>query len=121
TGQPLTLTISGTLKLERRFIGTLTQVTDTVTIGPVEFKKTFGDMWEGTGLWQASTSSFVSAAGATQSCTDSQRGTITMLATMEDRGGQKVWVVDPLDAMTDGTATSSCPGEINIEAASAEQ
>ena len=121
TGQPLTITISGTLKLERRFIGTLTQVTDTVAIGPVEFKKTFGDTWEGTGVWQASTSSFVSAAGATQTCTGSQRGTITMLATLEDRAGNKVWVVDPLDAMTDGTATSSCQGEINIEAGSAEQ
>jgi hypothetical protein len=44
-----------------------------------------------------------------------------MLATTEDRGGKKVWVVDPLDAMTDGTATSSCQGEIVVEASSAEQ
>jgi hypothetical protein len=116
----LILTISGTLKLERRFIGTSTEVTDTVSIGPVEFKKTFDNFWEGTGAWTAQTRSVASVPGSTQTCTGSQRGTITMLATVEVRGGKKVWVVEPLDAEANGTATSSCQGEINVDADAAE-
>jgi hypothetical protein len=119
-GQALTLTISGTLKLTRTFLGTV-EVTDTVSVGPVEFKKSFGDFWEGTGTWTAQTRSFVAVAGTTQTCTGSQSGTVTMLATFEDRGGRKVWIVNPLDGSSEGTASSSCPGEINVEADAADQ
>lgn len=117
--QALTLKISGSVTLTRRFIGTV-EVTDTVTIGPVVFMKKFDDTWEGAGTWQAQTRSFVSVAGATQTCTGSQSGTITMLATYEERAGKKVWVVNPLDGSTDGTANSSCPGEVNTEADAAD-
>jgi hypothetical protein len=117
--QALTLKISGSVTLTRRFIGTV-EVTDTVTIGPVVFMKKFDDTWEGAGMWQAQTRSFVSVAGATQTCTGSQSGTITMLATYEERAGKKVWVVNPLDGSTDGTANSSCPGEVNVEADAAD-
>jgi hypothetical protein len=108
--QALTLTITGTLKLERRFFGTSTEVDDTVSIGPLEFKKFFDDTWQGTGTWSAQTRSIASVPGSTQTCTGTQRGTITMIATYEDRGGKKVWVIDGNDADVAGTATSSCPG-----------
>ena len=115
----LTLTVTGTLKLERRFIGTSTEVTDNVSVGPVEFKKTFDNFWEGTGTWSAQTRSVATVPGSTQTCTGSQRGSITMRATVEERGGKKVWVVEPLDGETSGTATSSC--EDNPDADAADQ
>jgi hypothetical protein len=108
--QALTLTITGTLTLQRRFFGTSTEVTDNVTIGPVEFKKFFDDTWQGTGTWSAQTRSVTSVPGSTQTCTGAERGMITMLATYEVRAGKKVWVVDGNDADVTGTATSSCPG-----------
>lgn len=120
-GEGLTLTISGTLKLRRSFIGTLTEVTDIVQIGPVEFKKTFADMWEGTGTWTAQTSSFTSVPGRTERCTGAQSGRITMLATYDTSGPNKVWVIEPLDGSTTGAATTSCPGEINLAAEAADQ
>lgn len=120
-GEGLTLTISGTLKLRRSFIGTLVEVTDTVQIGPVEFKKAFGDMWEGTGTWSAQTSSFTSVPGRTERCTGTQSGTITMLATHDTTGPNKVWVIEPLDGNTTGTATTSCKGEIIVAADAADQ
>ena len=114
--QALTLKISGSVTLTRRFIGTV-EVTDTVTIGPIQFQKTFGDTWEGTGTWQAQTRSFAAVAGATQTCTGSQSGTITMVATYAERAGKKVWVIRPLDGSTDATANSSCPGDTEADAA----
>jgi hypothetical protein len=114
TGGGLTLTISGSLNGLSQRIGTV-RITDTVNIGPVVFKKLFDDMWEGTGEWTARSTSVTTVIGTTQTCTGTQRGTVTWLASTEKRGDKNVWVLNGLDATAEGTGTSSCEGEIFID------
>jgi hypothetical protein len=96
TGAALTLTITGELTANSSRIGTV-RVLDTVKIGPLELKKFVGDIWQATG-----TSSVTAVAGSTDTCTGSDSGVVTLMATVETRGANKVWVIDPLDATFDG-------------------
>lgn len=104
--QALTLTITGTL----RSVGTLgTMIEDQVTVGPLEFKKKAGDVWEATGTWSTTIHTVVNAAGATQTCDGSEKGNVTWDATTEKRGNATIWVVDPNNAdFDDGAGTLNC-------------
>lgn len=101
TGGALTLTITGEVTGNSSGIGTV-RIRDTVKMGPLELKRSFGDYWEATGPWTAETSSVTVAAGATDTCTGNDSGTVTLMATIETRGGSKVWVIDPLQSAFDG-------------------
>ena len=107
TGGGLTLTLTGELSGNDTSFATV-RILDRLTIGPLEFKKTFGDLWEAQGKWRAETSSFTAALGETQTCTGSEGGDVTMMARVEKRGDRKVWVVDPLDSDATGTGSMTC-------------
>ena len=108
TGGGLTLTITGEVRGNSTTIVGTVRVLDTVRIGPLEFRKSFGDFWEGTGTWSAETSSFTVAAGTSDTCTGAESGKITMMATRETRGDRKVWVIEPLDTDAEGTGRQTC-------------
>ena len=108
TGGGLTLTITGEVRGNSTTIVGTVRVLDTVRIGPIEFKKSFGDFWEGTGTWTAQTSSYTVAAGTSDTCTGTDSGTITMMATRETRGDRKVWLIEPLDTIAEGTGRQTC-------------
>jgi hypothetical protein len=108
TGGGLTLSITGEVHGNSTTIVGTVRVLDTVRIGPLEFKKSFGDFWEGTGTWTAETSSFTTAGLGNDTCTGRDSGKITMMATRETRGDRTVWVIDPLDGSTEGTGSMEC-------------
>jgi hypothetical protein len=113
TGNSLTLSINGTLSINSSFLDSTTRVSDTLQVGPIEFKKAAfggapGGDWEGTGTWYGVTSSVVTNSLSTQTCNGTETGTITMLARQETREGKKVWVIDPLDASVEGKGTEDC-------------
>jgi len=104
--QALTLTITGTLKSANTFA---TDIQDQVTIGPLEFKKQGGDVWEATGTWTTRIHWMVNAAGSYQTCDGSETGNVTWQARTEKRGKDTVWVIDPNDAdFDDGSGTLNC-------------
>jgi hypothetical protein len=107
TGGALTLTITGEAKSETSRIGNV-RILDIVKVGPLEFKQLAGGIWQSTGVWSAQTSSFTTVAGSSDTCTGSDSGTITLMATVETRQGQTVWVVNPGDSDVQGTGTVTC-------------
>jgi hypothetical protein len=107
TGGGLTLTITGEFTGNATSgIGTV-RTLDTVKIGPLEFKP-MGTLWQAEGTWTAQTSSFTTVIGSSDTCTGSDSGTITLFATQETRAGKRVWLIDPLDAMSEGTGRTTC-------------
>ena len=107
TGGGLTLTITGEVRGNSSQLGTV-RVLDTVRIGPVQFKKTMGDVWEGEGTWTADTSSYTTVAGTSDTCTGKENGKVTLMATLETRGDKKIWVIDPLMAIAEGQGSQEC-------------
>jgi hypothetical protein len=107
TGGALTLTITGEARSEASRIGTV-KILDIVKVGPLEFKQLAGDIWQATGAWSAETSSFTTVAGTSDTCTGSDAGTITVMATVETRQGKRVWVIDPGDSDVQGKGTVTC-------------
>ena len=107
TGGALTLTITGEARSEITRIGTV-KILDIVKVGPLEFKQLAGDIWQATGSWSAQTSSFTTVAGSSDTCTGSDTGTITVMATVETRQGKRVWVIDPADSDAEGKGTDTC-------------
>lgn len=113
TGGPLILTITGTLKSDSAFAGIgASRINNTVTIGPLEFKPFVGGMYQATGTWTANISSDTNAGGATNSCTGTEGGTISMTARLDTRDGKKVWVVDPQDADSEGQGKEDCTNSL---------
>jgi hypothetical protein len=112
TGGALTLTITGDLSGDASMLGSV-RTRDTVKIGPLEFKKLVGDIWEATGPWTAMINSVTTAAGATDTCTGSESGMVTLMAGIETRGPNRVWVIDPGDATYDGgKGTTTCVNSV---------
>jgi hypothetical protein len=108
-GDALTLTINGTLRQNSGFVGVNTTGEDAITIGPLEFKKTFGDTYEASGTWQSTIHYVTTSPGGTMTCDGSERGDLTMEARIETREGKRVWVIDPKDAnVDDGTGRLNC-------------
>ena len=108
TGGALTLTITGEARSEASRIGTV-KILDIVKVGPLEFKQLAGDIWQASGVWSAETSSFTTVAGlGSDTCTGSDAGTITVMATVETRQGKRVWVIDPGDSDVQGKGTVTC-------------
>ena len=104
--QALTLTITGTLK-GSGIPGTT--IADNVTIGPLEFKKLGGDLWQASGTWRSTIHTVASANGSSQTCDGSEQGDVTWQAHTEKRGNSTVWVIDPNDAdFDDGSGTLNC-------------
>jgi hypothetical protein len=110
TGGALTLTVTGTMRGTTNMFGVSSEATDTVTVGPIRFKKMFENVYQGTGDWQAQHSERTTGFGRTVNCSMSQRGKITWLAELVKRGDKNVWVLDGNDAMAEGNSTMECDG-----------
>ena len=103
--EALTLTITGTLKANPF----ATTIDDTVTVGPLSFKKFLGDTWQATGTWYAVIHTMVNAGGSYQTCDGTEKGDITIEATAEKRDGKTVWVVDTQNAdVPEGKGSLHC-------------
>jgi hypothetical protein len=111
TGGALTLTITGEARGETSRIGTV-KTLDIVKVGPLEFKQLAGDIWQATGAWSAETSSFTTVGGDSDTCTGSESGTITVMATVETRQGKRAWVIDPSDSDAEGKGTMKCVSSV---------
>lgn len=108
----LTLTITGELSSNGNAAGFgVVRILDRVTIGPVEFAKQ-GTLWVGQGKWSSELSSYTAVGGGTNTCTGSEGGTVEMMATLETRGADTVWVVNPLDASAEGEGTETCTNSL---------
>jgi hypothetical protein len=108
TGGALTLTISGRLRSTGGFLGTTTTSDDSVQIGPLEFKKAFGDVWQASGTWQGVTSNVTSNSLSTQTCSGTEKGEVTMQARQEQRGNERVWVIASGKSSAEGSGTLDC-------------
>jgi len=105
----LTLTITGTLSGRTEAFGGGSTTADSVTVGPLAFARTFGDVWQATGTWRSTIHTVATVAGSSQTCDGSEQGDITWQASTEMRAGKKVWVLDPQDAdIGDGAGTLNC-------------
>lgn len=105
----LVLTITGTLTITSSFLGNTAETKDTLTIGPLEFKKRAQDVYDAAGEWQAQLHQVSGNALGTLTCDGSERGKLTMTARLEVRDGKKVWTVEPLDQnVEDGTGKEDC-------------
>lgn len=111
TGGALTLTIKGEVRGDSNRLGTV-RVLDIVTIGPLEFKRYVGDIWQATGPWSAETSSFTAAGVGNDTCTGKDSGTISLMASVETRGGKMSWVIDPTDTTIDGQGSTECQSSL---------
>ena len=109
TGQEaLTLTLSGTGTSHLSFLGTTSDQTVQVTLGPVEFKRLVGDMWSGTGTWQSTTHSETVNSISSNTCDGAEMGTVEMEAEVQTRAGQRVWVIKRGAISTDGAGSEKC-------------
>ena len=104
----LTLSLSGSLSGVRGGLGSV-RIADTVAIGPVEFKKRSGEIWEGTGAWRSQIRSETVVVGFSQTCTGTESGTVAFTARLQTRAGTKAWVIDAI-ADAEGSGTQACGG-----------
>ena len=104
--QALTLTITGTLKS----VGTFATTAEyQVTVGPLEFKKQGGDIWQAAGNWTTNIHTVATLGGSSQTCDGTEKGAVTWQVHTEKRGSSTVWVIDPNDAdFDDGSGTENC-------------
>jgi hypothetical protein len=108
----LTLTVTGELSSNTiSFAGTV-RILNRVTVGPIDFKKLGGDLYEGKGPWSAQISSFTAAGLGTLTCEGSERGEVEMLARLEKRGAESVWVIDPRESGGEGSGTQTCTNSL---------
>jgi hypothetical protein len=111
TGKPaLTLTVTGTMRGSTNMFGVSSESTDSVTVGPIEFKKAYDNVFEGSGRWQAQHSERTTGFGRTINCSMNQSGTIDWRAELVQRGDKKVWVLNGLDSFVEGNSTMECEG-----------
>lgn len=108
----LTLTITGQLSNTSSPLGGSLRILHRVTVGPVEFTKLRGDIYEGKGNWSAQISSFTDVGLGTMSCEGTERGNVEMLARLEKRGAESVWVIDPRDSDATGSGTQTCTNSL---------
>ena len=108
----LTLTITGELSINTTSFAGTVRVLSRVSVGPIDFKKLGGDLYEGKGPWSAQISSFTAAGLGTLTCEGSERGDVEMLARLEKRGAESVWVIDPRESGAEGTGTQTCTNSL---------
>jgi len=107
-GDSLTLTVTGELSTTLSSVAGVGRRLDHVTVGPIEFTKLRENLYEGKGRWSARLSSTVGAGLGTMTCEGSEGGDVEMLARLEKRGAESVWVIDSREAVAEGSGTETC-------------
>ena len=107
--ESLTLTVTGELHMTLTSVAGTGRRQDHVTVGPIEFTKLSGNVYEGKGRWSARLSSSAGAGLGTLTCEGTESGEVEMMrATLEKRGAESVWMVDPRSNVGQGSGTETC-------------
>lgn len=105
--QALTLSVTGTLKGQQGGFAT-SDLSYSVSIGPIEFKKVAENTWFGMGPWTGTIATDLGVGGTSQSCKGSEAGTASMVAMVQTRGDKKVFVINRSQSVAAGTGTVEC-------------
>ena len=105
--QALTLSLTGTLQGQQGGFAT-SDLSYSVSIGPIEFKKVAENTWFGMGPWTATVATDLGVGGTSQSCKGTEAGTASMVAMVQTRGDRKVFVINRSQSAAAGTGTVEC-------------
>jgi hypothetical protein len=107
--QALTLSLTGTLTGTQSNLGATSNLSYSVSIGPIEFKKAGENTWFGMGPWTSQVATELGVGGGpSQNCKGTEAGTASMVATVQTRADKKVFVIDRSQSAAAGSGTIEC-------------